>query len=112
MTDHDDAYVIDDKIRSVTEIDRLLHEPSRLVICAVLITVKRADFLYLQRQTGLTRGNLSSHLSKLEKNGYITIEKTFDGKIPRTLCEMTEDGREMFAAYSEQIKRIAEQLPE
>lgn len=108
----DNSYVLDTPVRSLTDIDRLIHEPSRLVICAVLMTVKRAYFLYLKRETGLTRGNLSSHLSKLEKNGYIDIKKTFEGKTPRTLCEMTLEGRKAFAAYREQIKQVAAQLPE
>jgi len=85
MTD----YTLHEDIREVVDIDRLIHEPSRMVICAVLYAVKSADFLYLARQTGLTKGNLSSHLSKLEKSDYIEIKKTFDGKIPRTTCSMT-----------------------
>ena len=110
MTD-DAGHIIHADIREIVGVDRLLHEPSRLVICAVLYVVKRADFLYLQRQTGLTAGNLSAHLQKLEKNDYIKIEKTFDGKTPRTTCELVDTGRTAFDAYRENIKRLAIQLP-
>ncbi len=109
----DDAEnIIHADVHEIVDVDRLLHEPSRMVICTVLYVVKRADFLYLQRQTGLTRGNLSSHLQKLEKNDYIEIEKTFDGKTPRTTCELTDTGRAAFDAYRETIKRLANQLPD
>jgi DNA-binding transcriptional ArsR family regulator len=67
-------------LRSVTELDRLIHEPARLLILTILSTVASADFLFLQRETGLTKGNLSAHLSKLEEAGYVKIEKTFKGK--------------------------------
>lgn len=108
MTD----YTLHEDVREVVDIDRLIHEPSRMVICAVLYTVESADFLYLARQTGLTKGNLSSHLSKLEKSAYIEIKKTFDGKIPRTTCHMTNSGRQAFDIYRESIKRLVNQLPD
>ena len=68
-------------LRSLTDVNRIIHEPSRSIILAILAVVESADFLYLQRETGLTKGNLSVHLSKLEEAGYITIEKTYRGKI-------------------------------
>jgi DNA-binding transcriptional ArsR family regulator len=96
-------------LRSLADVDRLIHEPSRTVILAVLAAVESADFLYLQRETGLTKGNLSVHLSKLEEAGYISIEKTYRGKIPMTLCRMTETGRNAFRNYREQLKSFVEQ---
>jgi DNA-binding MarR family transcriptional regulator len=96
-------------LRSLSDVDRLIHEPSRTVILAVLAAVESADFLYLQRETGLTRGNLSVHLSKLEEAGYIIIEKTYRGKIPLTLCRMTEAGRKAFKNYREQLKSFVDQ---
>ena len=93
---------------SLTEVDRLVHEPSRSVILAILAAVKSADFLYLQRETGLTKGNLTIHLSKLEKAGYISIEKTYRGKVPLTLCRMTAKGREAFETYCKQLKQFIE----
>ncbi|MSP11655.1 MAG: transcriptional regulator [Chloroflexi bacterium] len=98
--------------RHVTEIDRLLHEPSRLVIVTILYTVESADFLFLQRETGLTKGNLSTHLAKLEAAGYVDIEKTFRGKVPLTICLLTEVGREAFKVYRNHLKRVVDSMPE
>ncbi len=90
--------------RSLVGVDRLIHEPSRSVILAVLSVVNRADFLYLQRETGLTKGNLSVHLSKLEAAGYVKIEKSFRGKLPLTLCSLTKEGGQAFENYRQQLK--------
>jgi DNA-binding MarR family transcriptional regulator len=68
--------------------------------------VESADFLYLRRETSLTKGNLSSHLYKLEDAGYVQIEKTYKGKIPLTVCSLTEKGRQAFENYREQIKNF------
>ncbi|HSF82702.1 MAG TPA: transcriptional regulator [Anaerolineales bacterium] len=95
--------------RSLSEVDRLIHEPSRLVIVTILYSLESADFLYLQRETGLTRGNLSSHLAKLEAAGYIEIEKTYRGKIPLTLCRLARPGRQAFEAYHQQLREFVEQ---
>jgi len=100
---------VDNSLRSLAEVDRLIHEPSRSVILAVLAAVQSADFLYLQRETGLTKGNLSVHLSKLEEAGYIVIEKTYRGKLPMTLCRMTDKGRHAFETYRKQLKQFVEQ---
>jgi DNA-binding MarR family transcriptional regulator len=100
---------VNSELRSLTEVDRLIHEPSRSLILAILVSVESADFLYLQRETGLTKGNLSVHLSKLEEAGYIEIEKTYRGKVPLTLCRMTGKGREAFQSYREQLKLFVDQ---
>ncbi len=97
-------------LRSVTEVDRLIHEPARMLIMALLSAVEEVDFLYLLRETGLTKGNLSTHLSKLEQAGYICIEKVFRGKIPNTRIKLTPGGREAFAAYRKQLKEIMTQI--
>jgi len=89
---------------TIEGIDRLIHEPARLIIMTILNAVESADFLYLQRETGLTKGNLSSHLAKLEAEGYIEIEKTYKGKIPLTICRLTEAGRSAFGRYRAQWK--------
>lgn len=91
---------------SLTGVDRLIHEPSRSVILAVLSAVESADFLYLQRETGLTKGNLTMHLSKLEAAGYIEIEKTYRGKLPLTLCHLTTQGRQAFEHYRQQLRQF------
>ncbi|NPA06548.1 MAG: transcriptional regulator [Chloroflexi bacterium] len=80
-------------------IDPLIHAPARLAIMATLAAVDEADFRYLQRATGLTKGNLSAHLSKLADAGYITITKTFRGKYPWTLYRLTPQGRAAFETY-------------
>jgi DNA-binding MarR family transcriptional regulator len=87
------------RLRQIATLDRLIHEPARLMIVATLYLVKEADFLYLQNQTDLTKGNLSSHLTKLEEAGYVAIAKTYRGKIPMTVCSLTKKGRAAFRAY-------------
>jgi DNA-binding transcriptional ArsR family regulator len=83
----------------MNEVDRIIHEPARLTIVALLSGAREADFLFLQRESGLTKGNLSSHLMKLEEAGYVEIEKTFRGKLPLTLARLTAKGREAFQNY-------------
>jgi DNA-binding MarR family transcriptional regulator len=95
-----------DDLRSLTELDRLIHEPSRLLIVTILSTVESADFLFLQRETDLTKGNLSAHLSKLEEAGYVNIEKTFKGKLPLTVCKLTESGQRAFDGYRQQMQNF------
>ena len=101
-----------DPLRIVTELDRLIHEPARLLILTILSTVASADFLFLQRETNLTRGNLSTHLSKLEEAGYIKIEKTFKGKLPLTVCKLTASGRKAVTQYRQQLKDFIQQTNE
>jgi len=93
-----------DDLRSVTELDRLIHEPARLLIVTILSTVESADFLFLQRETGLTKGNLSAHLSKLEDAGYVKIQKTFKGKLPLTVCKLTASGTKAVTQYRQQLQ--------
>lgn len=95
-------------LRSLTEVDRLLHEPARAVITAILAAVESADFVFLQRETGLTKGNLSTHLRRLEEAGYIEIQKTFRGKYPLTLCRLTERGRAAFEQYRRTLSQFVE----
>jgi len=95
-----------DNLRSLADLDRIIHEPARLLIVTILSTVESADFLFLQREAGLTKGNLSAHLSKLEAAGYIKIEKTFKGKLPLTICKLTANGRRAFEQYRQQIQQF------
>lgn len=92
------------KIQRLAEIDRVIHEPARLMIVALLAAVQEADFQYLHQATGLTKGNLSVHLSRLEEAGYVAIEKTFRGKYPLTICRLTERGREELDKYRKVMK--------
>lgn len=95
-------------LRHLVEVDRLIHEPARLMIVAILSALDSADFLYLQRETGLTKGNLSSHLARLEEGGYIQIEKTYRGKLPLTICRLTPAGQKAFQEYRKHLKKFVE----
>lgn len=95
-----------DNLQPLAEIDRVIHEPARLLLVATLSVVESADFLFLMNQTQLTRGNLSSHLSKLEAAGYVEIKKEFVEKIPRTLLRLTEEGRSAFLEYRNKMQRV------
>ncbi len=97
---------MNEDVRNLIDVDRVIHEPARLMIVAVLSAVEKADFLFLLNATELTRGNLSSHLSRLEEAGYVEIEKTFDGKTPRTICHLTDAGRDALAAYRQQMNAV------
>jgi DNA-binding transcriptional ArsR family regulator len=100
------------ELRDLTSIDRLVHEPARLLVLALLYVVESADFTFLMSQTGLTWGNLSSHLSKLEDGGYVEIEKEFKGKKPHTMLHLTDDGREAFREYRRSMKQVLDDLPD
>jgi len=96
---------------NIDSIDRLLHEPARLQIAALLYVVEKAEFLFIMNQTGLTWGNLSSHLAKLEQGGYVAIEKSFKGKRPNTSIFMTPKGRSAFKEYATQMRQLFQDLP-
>jgi DNA-binding transcriptional ArsR family regulator len=97
---------INESWSDLTSVDKLIHEPARLAVLTILEAVESADFLYLKKATGLTKGNLSVHLQKLEEGGLIEIQKTFQGKYPRTLCKLTEKGKQAFDLYKDQLKSI------
>ena len=81
------------------ELNPLLHSELRLAIMSILLSVESADFVFLREQTKATAGNLSVQLDKLQKAGYITIEKGFKSKMPRTTCAITQQGVEAFEEY-------------
>jgi DNA-binding transcriptional ArsR family regulator len=99
-------------VQPLAAIDRLIHEPARLMIMALLSVVESADYLFLMRQTGLTWGNLSSHLSRLEDAGYVEIEKEFRGKKPHTMLHLTQEGRSAFQEYRQSMKQVLDELPD
>ena len=99
-------------LHHISEIDRLIHEPSRLAILTQLYIVQSADFLFLLPQTGLTTGNLSRHISKLEEAGYVKVEKDYVGKKPHTVIFLTEEGRKVFKRYINNMKGIMTELSE
>jgi DNA-binding transcriptional ArsR family regulator len=93
----------------VTDLDRVIHEPARLMLVALLAGVREADFLWLERESSLTRGNLSSHLARLEEAGYVEVQKTFKGKIPLTVIRLTRAGKAAFDAYKKKMKGLLAQ---
>ncbi len=95
----------------IAEIDRLIHEPARLMIMAYLYVVESADFLFLMHQTGLTHGNLSSHMSKLEAAGYIEVVKEFVDRKPHTMLQLTDKGRTAFQKYRQSMMQVFDDLP-
>lgn len=90
----------------MSELDRVIHEPARLRIVSILSGVDVADFNFLLEAIGLTKGNLSSHMDRLEKAGYVTVKKTFKGKVPHTEFRLTQDGRDALAAYWAELDAI------
>ena len=92
-------------------VDRVIHEPARYIIMAHLYVLESADFLFLMTQTGLTKGNLSSHMSKLETAGYVTVVKEFVRKKPHTMLKLTAKGRKAFENYRDGMKDMLEKLP-
>lgn len=100
----------DRDLHPIETIDRTIHSPARLAILAFLAAVDSADFVFLMNQVGLTRGNLSSHLNTLEEAGYISIQKEFVERVPRTLIRLTEEGRQAIQTYREQMRIIIDQL--
>jgi len=90
----------------VTELDRVIHEPARLLVVALLAGVKEADFLWVLRESALTKGNLSSHIAKLEEAGYVEVEKTYKGRIPLTLLRLTRQGRSAFERYKKTLNGV------
>ena len=102
----------DDELNAIQNIDKIIHEPARLIIVAHLFVVESADFLFLQRQTRLKWGNTSSHLRKLENAGYVAVEKEFINKKPHTTLKLTKEGREAIQKYRKNMKPVFEDLPE
>ncbi len=97
-------------LNDISSLDRVIHEPARLMLMSILYAASQADFLYLLRESGLTKGNLSAHLGKLEAVGYIQIEKGYVGKLPQTLCRMTDAGRLAFETYRKQLGDFLKKL--
>ena len=94
------------------DIDRIIHEPARLNILVCLCNVDSADFIFLMHQTGMSWGNLSSHLSKLEASGYVEIKKDFVGKKPHTMVMLTGRGKDAIRDYCRKMKGVIDRLPD
>ncbi len=90
-------------------LDRLIHEPARLAILSALSACRKADFMFLLRLTGLTRGNLSAHLGKLEQGGLVRIDKRFVGRKPNTLVALTARGRRAIEEHWRKLEELREE---
>jgi DNA-binding transcriptional ArsR family regulator len=90
----------------LASVDRRVHEPARLAILTALSACEKADFVFLRSLTGLTKGNLSSHLSKLEQAGLVSIEKTFEGRQPITFIALTGEGRDVLNDYWKRFDEV------
>ncbi len=98
-------------VASHSEIDRLIHEPARFQVLALLYVIESADFTFIMNQLGLTWGNLSAHITKLEDGGYVAVEKGFKGKRPQTMLSLTKEGRKAFQAYRQTMKQMLDEIP-
>src|SRR5688572_7735595 len=98
--------------RGFLALDRMVHEPARLAILTVLAEAEEVEFRFLEAVTGLTKGNISSHASKLEDAGYIQVHKEFRGRVPATSYSLTTAGREALERYRTQLRATMELNPD
>ena len=98
------------ELDAITDLDRTIHAPARLMILAYLAAVDSVDFIFLMNQTGLTRGNLASHLSTLEEAGYIKVQKEFVDRKPHTLITLSAKGRQAIQDYRVQMRKVIDDL--
>ncbi|MFC1500028.1 transcriptional regulator [Candidatus Zixiibacteriota bacterium] len=98
-------------LHPLAEIDRVIHGPARLMVMTSLYVLESADFVFLIRLTGLTWGNLSSHLTTLEEAGYVELEKKIVGKRMNTMVMLTGEGRKAFRAWKKQMQDVLDDLP-
>ena len=103
---------VQEGIRSLVDVDPVIHAPARLSVLIYLYVVASADFVFLKNMTGLSWGNLSTHLSKLEEAGYVEVEKEFIGKKPHTMLHLTGDGRLAFREYRQRMRQVLDDLPD
>jgi DNA-binding MarR family transcriptional regulator len=96
----------------LADLDRIIHSPARLMVMTYLYVVESADFVFLMQLTGLTWGNLSTHLSKLEEAGYVALEKGYKGKKPNTTVSLTKAGRAAFKEYKNGLQAVLNDLPD
>ena len=90
----------------ILKLNRMIHDPTRLLILSFLYPVAKLDYLELRKGMKVTTGNLSAQLQKLEKAGYVLIQKGFKGKYPTTVCSMTKKGREALELYADMLKQV------
>ena len=100
------------ELHPLADIDQIIHAPARLMVLTYLYVVESVDFVFLTRLTGLSWGNISTHLTKLQDAGYVTIEKTFKGRKPHTTIHLSEAGRAAFKKYKKSLAQVLDDLPD
>jgi DNA-binding HxlR family transcriptional regulator len=105
-----DPTILNSELQPIQDINRIIHEPARLIILSVLNAVEEADFKFLSIATSLTKGNLSRQATQLEEAGYIQIHKHYKGKIPATSYRLTDSGKTAFALYWNQLATLGQQF--
>ncbi len=96
----------------LADIDQIIHAPARLRILMMLYVVESLDYVFLKNQSGLSWGNLATHLGKLENAGYVTIKKGYQGKKPQSQIQLTPQGRSAFNNYKKTLQQLLDDLPE
>ena len=99
-------------LHPLADIDQVIHAPARLMVLTYLYVVESADYVFLTRMTGLSWGNLSTHMTRLEDAGYIEMLKEFRGKKPHTKIRLTEQGRTAFQEYKRSMQQVLDDLPD
>jgi len=99
-------------LQPLVDINQIIHAPARLTILAYLYVVESVDYVFLMRVTGLTWGNLSTHLGKLEQSGYVVITKGYRGKKPHTTIRLSDQGRAAFRQYKQNLQKVLNDLPD
>lgn len=100
------------ELHPLVNIDQVIHAPARLMVLTYLYVVESVDYVFLMRLTGLTWGNLATHLNRLEEAGYVEVQKTYNGKKPQSILRMTEEGRTAFKAYKKSMQQVLDDLPD
>jgi DNA-binding MarR family transcriptional regulator len=100
------------ELHPLADIDQIIHASARLMVLTYLYVVESVDYVFLKNQTGLTWGNLSTHLNKLEEAGYVTVEKGFKGKKPHSMIHLTDRGRAAFRNYKNSMQQVLDDLPD
>jgi len=99
-------------LHPLADINQVIHASARLMILSYLYVVESVDYVFLKNMTGLTWGNLSTHLNKLEDAGYVTVDKGYKGKKPHTTIRLTENGRSAFRGYKKSMQQVLDDLPD
>jgi DNA-binding MarR family transcriptional regulator len=102
----------DPEMHPLPDLDQVIHAPARLMLLSYLYVVESADYVFLMRLSGLTWGNLSTHLTKLEEAGYISVSKVFKGKKPHSTISLTRQGRAAFRQYKRSMQEVLDDLPD